>query len=361
MKDSRSVEINSIPGRFSRQFILSFSILLAAVLIFNITVNPYGIYPTRWLKPLIWSDRREKLELLEKYPKPVNLLIMGSSRMMRIDPELIDSLTGLNGFNLAVNHARTEDFLALLRYALTNRDLHLKAVIIGLDLHAFRGNYEMDNLLKYYPELFYYISREKQPPWARYLAVNWYKVTKGLSLHQTEKSAEALGRFLKSGKWENSYDFVSDGRMNYNRLEDIPGENDSLRLEQNLSNALDRYHGTYMNYGGISMDRLGYLKNISELCRLRNIELVAVMLPYHPKLLAAIGDTPFSKYNSQWEQYMLDAAADLDFTLVDARTLEAFGGSPLDFYDEIHMTQANMDRLARYIVARSGLGEGHAL
>ena len=159
MNESQSV---FKPRLFCFHFIFAVLILLAVVLGFNIIINPYGMYATNWLKPLVWSDRKEKLQLLEKYPEEVDLLVIGSSRTMRLDPELFYSLTGLEGFNLSVNHARTEDFLALVRYVVSKTRKKPRVVVVGVDINSFRGFYQIDNLLKYYPELYFFLNKNEK-------------------------------------------------------------------------------------------------------------------------------------------------------------------------------------------------------
>ncbi|MEA1996443.1 MAG: hypothetical protein U9N45_02350 [Gemmatimonadota bacterium] len=346
------------PGKFSRTFILVTLVLLTLVLGLNIVVNPYGLYSTSWLNPVVWSDRKEKIKLLEDYPDRIELLIMGSSRMMRIDPRLLGSLASLECFNLSVNHARTEDFLALLRYSVISQGLHLKSVIIGLDINAFRGLYQMDNLLKYYPELFHFTSSEKQTFLNEYVTLNWNKFNKGLSFHQLEKSLTALGQLVIHGPWENTYNFSSNGMMIYNRLEDNPAPDGSLALEEKLNAAIERYRREYGGIDRLSEERKNYFFQTIEFCRRHGIELVVVTLPYHPRFFKSLEGSPFTGLNSRWEEFLTETAGKYGFKLVECQNLESFGGDASSFYDEIHMKQSNSDLLIRYLVREAGFRGG---
>lgn len=52
---------------YAFRFTFWFILLCSLVLGLNVAVNPYGIYGTHWLNPVVWSDRREKLELLQAF------------------------------------------------------------------------------------------------------------------------------------------------------------------------------------------------------------------------------------------------------------------------------------------------------
>ncbi|MCE5272622.1 hypothetical protein LLH00_15180 [bacterium] len=345
------MEQSASAGKHVRWIILWFVILCGAVLTVNMVINPYGIYPFRVLKPVIWVDRREKIDLLASRAEKPELIILGSSRMMRVAPETIQALTGQRGFNLAVNHARTEDFLSLLRYCVLKLDIQPRTVIVGLDIHAFRGYYQSDNLLKYYPELSYYIESEQINPLLFSMNVGWIKFTKGLSYHQTAMSVRAVRQYLERGKWESSYKFDSLGTLVYNASEESAADRTGPeKLRVALVQAERTYRNDFASFGGISEFRTECFRKLAALCRKRGIHLVAVMLPYHPQLLKSLKGSDFERLNAEWNTLMHRLAASEGVVLVDAQNIDSFGGDPDKFYDEIHMFAENSNRMADYVL-----------
>ena len=324
---------------------------------FNVIINPYGMYGTKWLNPIVWSDRREKLDLLGNYPGRVELLILGSSRTMRLDPEIFQSLTGLESFNLSVNHARAEDFLALVRYVVSKTVVQKPlVVVVGLDINAFRGYYQMDNLLKYYPELFYFLEKEKSIGLTDDLAVGWNKFVKGMSYHQFVQSFQAFRRYLIKGPWQNAYRFSSNGLLTYNRAEDDTVVGDSLRLREVLNLRIKQLRERFISFGGLSPERKHYFEELIDFCLRNEIELIAVVLPDHPQVVKALAGTAFERLNHSFKNYLIGLTARYGVNMVDASSLESFAGDPHAFYDDIHMMSSNSELLVRYIIRAANLG-----
>jgi hypothetical protein len=340
---------------FCLLFVFCITIFLALVLGFNISVNPYGMYSVNWLNPIVWSERREKLVLLERYPEKIDLLILGSSRTMRLDPVIFNFLTGLKAFNLSVNHARTEDFLALTRYVCAKKSQKPKHLIVGVDMNSFRGFYEIDNLLKYYPELFYFLDNNEQTKVLDDLSIGWNKYVKGLSFHQTVQSFKSISTYLKHGQWENSYRFGQNGLLTYNKLEEKTEGN--VRLNKILDQRIVSLQHKTTVFGGFSEKRKVYFEELLGFCNKEDIRVTAVLLPDHPRIVKALKGTSFEKLNKSLKDLLAVVETSYGINIVDASRLESFDGDPNGFFDDIHMTHANSALLVRYIVQEMKKGE----
>ena len=106
------------------------------VIVVNVVVNPYGYYPIHLFRPLTWSSRLIKTELLEAGPAP-HILILGSSRSMKLAPRDVVRQPGQKAFNASVDSARVEDWYVLLRLALSLPGARVTDVILGIDVEAF--------------------------------------------------------------------------------------------------------------------------------------------------------------------------------------------------------------------------------
>lgn len=83
------------------------------------------------------SARDLKFESLTRCRPEV--LILGSSRSMRIRPATVRALTGRSAFNAAVDSALVEDFVAL-----AERAPGKKEILLGVDLEAFHNQWSTD-------------------------------------------------------------------------------------------------------------------------------------------------------------------------------------------------------------------------
>src|SRR5437868_6833021 len=96
-------------------FLGALLIQLAVVATFNIVVNPYRLYRSQWVPPVIQDDYTAKMELL-RHCQP-RLLVLGSSRVRKLEPAYLQRCTGLPAFNMGVASSLPEDWICLFRYA----------------------------------------------------------------------------------------------------------------------------------------------------------------------------------------------------------------------------------------------------
>src|SRR3989338_5873489 len=102
--------------RFIIGFILAAVLLLGAIIALSVLVNPRGLFGTNKFTPLVATDRPIKLGLIKASESAPDIIILGSSRVFKIDPETIERDTKLRAFNFGVNNAKPEEFLAISKY-----------------------------------------------------------------------------------------------------------------------------------------------------------------------------------------------------------------------------------------------------
>src|SRR5208282_4593410 len=81
---------------FPVTFLLTIFLLATSYFALVTIVNPYGQFPGERFPRVSPNTRGLKLKLLEQYQQsgPTAVLIMGSSRLMKISPQLVQQLTG---------------------------------------------------------------------------------------------------------------------------------------------------------------------------------------------------------------------------------------------------------------------------
>ena len=69
----------------------------------NVIADPYGSVGTHYFPTVTTSDRTVKADRIEALKEPPELVVLGSSRSMRFEPEYLKEKTGLSTFNAGVN------------------------------------------------------------------------------------------------------------------------------------------------------------------------------------------------------------------------------------------------------------------
>ncbi|PYQ49483.1 MAG: hypothetical protein DMF59_13490 [Acidobacteria bacterium] len=169
--DVASQEAASESGwpQFTRAFLTLAGFGLLAVAALNFFINPMEYYPPRLVPPAVWDAREIKTRMLgEAQPKP-RVLILGSSRAMKIDPAVVTRITGLPTFNVSVESAMTEDDYALLRYAVEQKGITPQMVLIGIDIESFHNHKAADGRLLMSGSLRRYLKGEgRKIPWKEF-------------------------------------------------------------------------------------------------------------------------------------------------------------------------------------------------
>ena len=98
------------------------------------------------------SDQRHLTELYENNT-PYDMLFIGSSRTHRsINPQIIDSICGVNSYNAGVESGSIADFEITLKGYLTHHPAP-KSIVLTLDLHSLSKPCQIFYYPQYYPYL----------------------------------------------------------------------------------------------------------------------------------------------------------------------------------------------------------------
>jgi hypothetical protein len=137
-----------------RDFLTATALLfLAAALVFRI-VDPRDDFETGLFPVIIRDSRIEKMRLFsaDEASRAVQGLILGSSRSMKLAPDVLQARTGLRFFNFAVDSGRAEDDLAIFRWV-RQQGVRPALLVIGLDVEALHNDDVPDEELQKNREL----------------------------------------------------------------------------------------------------------------------------------------------------------------------------------------------------------------
>ncbi|WP_337098217.1 hypothetical protein [Paenibacillus sp. YIM B09110] len=119
-------------------------IALSAIASVNYVVDPYGIYHYSGksfnYQKSIDSDPYIIKAFQSKKVQP-EAIVLGTSRAMRLNPPIIERMTGNSAYNLGLAAATPYINFKYLEYAI-KVDKNLKTVFLGLDFEVFNSNFQ---------------------------------------------------------------------------------------------------------------------------------------------------------------------------------------------------------------------------
>ena len=365
---SRQTPNGSAPKSVRRGFLWIFAITwvcgLAICFGFSIYVNPWGnfgelghhrLYNARLAKARFLATRK-KTELPQ-------VVILGSSNVMGLRPETVRRELGLSAFNYGVFWGKAEDYLCIARHVILDLKHRPELLLVGLDswtLAPARDEHPvfpgLRRRLLNTPELIRHL--HDVPPAKR----EWARFIDAFSRQHLMTSWRMLRRCPRHhiAPLANSTMFQQDGtRKNYssaygewdgNIFDAVNARRypitERLRRVQVEEGPSGFVHFSKYDFREFRSQRVGYLRDLVELCQEQQVELVFFLNPLHPVFREVIEEhSPFLRNQSKLRQLIGQLMTEFSTVrgLADAQEIRDL--DPQGFYDEIHPDTANGDRL----------------
>jgi hypothetical protein len=322
---------------FVRRFLALLLGLLAFIGALNYLVNPEDIYAPHLMPPVTCNVRAQKADLLSKaQPKP-EALMFGSSRLMTIEPQQVERLTGLRTFNVSVSAAYTEDYYVLLRYAVERAQVEPKLVIIGVDVEAFH-DHEPRNAYLLQPNALggYLLKGEAR-------GEGWRRFTTLFTIYQTRLSFASLWSRL-GGKRTSTVEFTADGALKEDPWQKQIREGKFDRAK-GLQAMIAQYVARWKSYTALDRDRMDYLAATLRYARAHGARVVVIATPMHPELRKALDPYGYEQRQEQMHAAVAKLAQAEGAQFVDVSDPASYGGLPEHFYDGVHEDSYNAERM----------------
>jgi hypothetical protein len=298
------------------------------------------------------ATRTEKIRLLDGLAEAPQLLVLGSSRAMRVDPAVLGRLTGLSGFNAAVSSGTCADTWCLL-HLVADRFPSAAAprVLWLLDIEQFRARFIHPWLLSV-PRLAQYIP-------APFLAADVAAPLPGSA--DPKRSADLADFVAAGGPAAHAAVTASGNRRIYASNGFLRWAPDDYRaahgwtLADGVADSAAKYRGIYpRGFKALGGMPEWFVRESIRLLNQKGVRPVIVLSPYHPQLLRLIAGRGWLRRHQQVLAFFASLRPSCDFVLLDMARLSSFGGRPPEFYDGTHGRAELMDRLMRVIVRRAG-------
>lgn len=342
--------------RFNIIFLCCWIAAFGVISLLNYLVNPYGEYGTKLFRPLVQTPRNDKVYLLSQLsPKPEGVVI-GSSRVMRLEPEYLKPVFGYDFFNFGVNSAMPEDYLAILRHYEASRGKPPEMVILGIDIYSFTDALPMDSRLMNCPELINNLSElqgSTLEQWKRGIVRNVKLFRENFKYSLLKDSLRTLKMDMwDGGRAEGHFDFLENGMM-VDRLTKQQNAEGTFDLEKEIAFHKNDYARRYAGFESLSRQRCDYFETFLKICEEKQIKLVIFLTPLHPDLASDLArNTTFTERKKDVVAYLNEQCLKNRIPFYEFSDINSFQGIADEFHDGVHATVMNNRRIINCMVPR---------
>ena len=332
----RPLRPSSRDGAFLRTFAVTFIGLLGGIAALVRITDPLAAFGTGVVPPIVSADRDYKAGLYRARRPGPEVVLLGSSRIKTLRPECVTALTGESAFNFGINAAGAEDFLAIFRFMRAQPGFRLRQVLLGAEPEAFIGSAEVGRSLAQSRRLGPFVSQPPADPdrlWSDLLseasvtaAVRsaWHYGFDRQALPQEKLGPDGL---QMRPRWDHE---ISAGRF--------PQQSVVLSTSRAI-------RARYLGEPQLAPGRLAHLQLLLREARAAGVTVTVFVPPVHPALARDAAGTSFQRLTEDLVRVLRAAEAEGMLQYVETRSLSDFAGDSTLYYDAIHMTAANADRL----------------
>jgi hypothetical protein len=309
-------------------------------------VDPRGDFDTGMSPVVVRDSRRAKMKLFVAFNArtPVEGIILGSSRSMKISPRVLTAATGLTFFNFSVESARTEDYLAIYRWVRAH-DARPRAVVIGLDVEALHDRDTPDDRLQRNAALRNLVDAPDSALWSLLSA------SKSMfTIAYVKDASRSVWQALRGSERPLS-GFDADGYLRYFQWESQRAQGVPV-FEDNLERCLRLYLARFEDMHGLSTTRKRHLESALLEARADGARAVAWVTPLHPVTTGFLEQrTRYGALLALTRAYLAELHVKLGIPVHDFSAPAGYGGTGAGWYDCAHADDAEADLIA-HAVAR---------
>lgn len=309
---------------------IGFSII---ILILSVLVDPRGVFGTNLIKPVVLTNRTEKLQAMTKWNKPLDLLVFGSSRLFKMDPVLTKKLSGLSTYNASVSYARPEEHLAMLQYLLNETNIKPKIILVGLQVGEFNNDaIEPQTIMN--PAL-----RQYLPISRRAVALTAIRTLKD-SLSPIYMRDMFLAIFWSVSKYpEDRVTFDQNGYQNFDK-------NRAKNFSRINKAPLDLFNTD----GSLNPEKKNYFSQFVSLANTHQIKIIVFLTPMPSTVIDELTkETTYAAMHQNALTFLSELAAQNKITFYDFSRVQSFNGLEDGFDDSTHPSYQNMNLITKKI------------
>ncbi|MEO6867766.1 MAG: hypothetical protein ABI200_07070 [Gaiellales bacterium] len=340
------------PRRAPRRWLVLGLLAAAALLIVGLACFNWYVDPGREYRSTRASSRvdaLEKLTLIERWKQPPEVLVLGSSTVMKFDPREIERITGKTSFNAGISGARPSVDWAIAAYVDELHPGELPELVIGLNSFAFySGN---DSWLRQ-------DARMRRQLDGTGLRAQLRRYTALISLPMAADSVTSLYRraraFGAAGEPQGA------ARAGSRRVDDLgfllrAYPTDETVVAKRTTRAAGRYRRVVASWskegGEMEAEQAEHFERLLRFANDQGRRPIVIITPISPRAWDLLADTTFAAQQRRVVGYLESLHDSLDFTLVDASHGEMVGVHEPDFHDASHISAEAATRMLTHAFA----------
>jgi hypothetical protein len=327
--------------RFVASILLGAVALMAAVGVFGALMDPYGGMGTGLFPTVVPRDATVKADLIESLRRPPGIVVLGSSRSLKMDPRYLSKKTGQTAFNAGVRAGTPVEAYAMLRLMADHFHQPPKRVLWMLDIEAFRSDYIDAALLNDHRIARYFSGAEliRARTHALWPLLSWNGARDAWKVAKAELNGSAPS--AASQEQQARGFFRSDG---FKRVREA---NDGKFVKA-------KYIGFYArnSYPRLEPTPLSYFEQSLKLMQSWKTRPVIVITPMSPPMQQLLGPLGWNDRHRDVLRKLQQLKTRYRFDVIDLSSVETWGGSPQKFADGVHLLPTNMQRLTDTVLAR---------
>jgi len=283
---------------------------------------------------IVKSEIGYKAGLVERLARPPQLVFIGGSRCERFDPAYARRKTGLRTVNLATTNSHPEGAWAFAKWLLERSPRTRLRWVWGINSTALDDR-ALDPALLQDPRFSWYFNDA--------LLRSQRKLLPHSDAQMPTRSRLDGRRYSRHGllTW-NPYDryFQRGGTL-------------SASLRKYVAKAFAKR--PLPGGGAIGGTRASrYFEKTLKLLNRHGTTPVIVIMPVQPAVQALLRVQGWNRGYEHLLVYLHGLSARYRFRVVDVSRVSSFGGDPGGFYDGVHITRANSDKVIDTLVAQAG-------
>ncbi len=354
-REGGGVPVSHAASPKRRAFAWTFLAALLATYLVVIALNWLGNGSGCFVSPLCpsltdraWKTRRiEEIVHTDGAPQ---VLILGSSRLMQMRPSQVQAITGKRCFNYCVVSANILDYVTLFRHALA---IGAKPEILVVDIRRFDCDVSSFNSqLASHAGLFEAVSFPEK------LQIVG-KVLQAVNLTYTAKSVRNLARALLHGRFVHDGTALEDGEIiivndgyRLNRVNTVLKANGKFDLPAVLAGSTaERRAGGSIQGENVPCNPwwLAHFRQLLTLARTSGVHVVVVTTPIHSQYEALLSKEEKRYLHEDMPSILKRECGHFGMEFRDFSRLESFAGDPDEFWDIVHQTPVNMQRMTNVL------------
>lgn len=316
-------------------------------------VNARGDFASGVLEPLTLEARNWKIDAYPGFAsdRPINGLILGSSRSMKIRPETLAAAQGGRWFNFSVDNAKVEDYLAIYRWARANGP-PLHSLLIGLDIEALNDDDVTDERFDRNVTL----RQELAPaiPAAAFLERLRVEIENDRRMYADWYARDTLRSIQLNlpGRLPppRVAGFEADGYLQYLEF-DAQRQAGTFNLPAQIAACIPSYVLRFSSMRGLSAWRQGLLEQLLRETRADGVAVTMWLTPVHPATASALTtSTGYVAVRGLAVTYLFDLRSRFAIRTFDFSDPAAFGATAGGWYDCAHIDAINADLLTKKLL-----------